>query len=99
MLYYIEYGCSQNTEALIVDAKSKDEALDYAYEQARYEFDSYDQTATIGEYEEYGTDEEYSNAYEEALENDIFYSAEKYDETNEIHEMIFNEYGVYELYG
>ena len=97
MLFYIEYGCPQSTESLILDADDFNQAYDFAITNAEELFNSYDQSALVGERDEYESDNEYWDVYEDTMNNNIFYSAEEYDEDNDFHKATFDDYGVYEI--
>ena len=97
MLFYVEYGCSQSTESLILDADDFNQAYDFAMTSAEELFDEYDQSATVGDRDEYESDDEYWDAYDDAMANDIHWVAEEYDEDNDFHKATFDEGGVYEI--
>ena len=91
MLFYINYGCTECTEQLIVSANSLQEAENYARIEAEDTYYSYDcNYLDRYEYEEL-TDDEFADMEFEYMNSDIFYFAEKYDKNNPIHIDVFEE--------
>lgn len=98
MLFYINYGCSQSHETLIVDADTFERANDYAEQAAQEVYYSYDCN--------YPSDEDYESYYEEGLteeeiadneymemQNDIYWSVEPFDESKDYHMEALHECG------
>ena len=86
MLYYITYSCGCGENDCIVKADSQDKALDYAYELAMEEYDSYAGLHGIRSIddiiEEEKLDEDDLTAwdiYTEERENSLSYSVDKYE--------------------
>lgn len=90
-LYFIEYGCSQCTEYLIVEAKDAAAAEYYAYTSAQDCYFGYD--CNYIEPEDYpdATEEELVEIENEEMELDIHYCVELYDSDNEDHQMWLRE--------
>ena len=92
MLYYITYGCSCESTSLIVEAKNEQDACDYAYLSAQESYSSYSYNDFDPiDYEEYATEEEMWDMFYEEMENDIHYSAERYNEHDEDHTMTYGD--------
>ena len=96
MLYYVEYGCSKSQESLIIEAEDRAQAELFAYESAIDEFESYDNSDLIN-MDEYDSEDEYWDAYEDTLANDISYLVAEYDEKNELHKNCFDEFGIFKI--
>lgn len=84
-LYFIEYGCSQCTEHLIVEAKDAAAAEYYAYTSAQDCYFGYDCNYIDPEDYPDATEEELVEIENEEMELDIHYLAEEFDESNEEH--------------
>lgn len=84
-LYYIEYGCSQCTERLIVSAKDESNANEYAYQSAQDLYFSYDCNFIDPEDYPEATEEELVEIEEQEMEMDIHYFVEDFDDSNEEH--------------
>ena len=89
-LFYIKYGCSVSHEQLIIEAETFERADEYAEGAAQDCYYSYDCNYPSDEdcayYEEEGMseDEISENEYMDMM-NDIDWTVEPYDETNEDH--------------
>lgn len=90
-LFYIEYGCSQCTERLIVSAKDGSNASEYAYQCAQDSYFSYDCNFIDPEDYPEATEEELVEIEEQEMELDIFYFVDDFDESNEEHVDILRE--------
>ena len=90
-LFYIEYGCSQCTEHLIVEAKDMGAAHEYAYQSAQDAYFSYDCNFIDPEDYPDADEEELVEIEEQEMEMDIHYFAESFDAENEDHQMTFEE--------
>ena len=90
-LYYIEYGCSICVEHLIVLAKDKQSALDYACQEAQTVYCSYD--CNYPDMEECaGMDEDdIAEMFQDEMAQDIQYYAVEYNPENEAHIMTMHE--------
>ena len=84
-LYFIEYGCSQCTERLIVEAKDAAAAEYYAYTSAQDCYFGYECNYIDPEDYPDATEEELVEIENEEMELDIHYLAEEFDESNEEH--------------
>lgn len=84
-LYFIEYGCSQGSEHLIVSAKDKAAAEYYAYISAQDTWYSYECNYIDPEDYPDATEEELVEIEGEEMEMDIHYCAEPFDDKNEEH--------------
>lgn len=85
-LYYVSYGCWQQSEDLIISAESLENAQNWAYQEAKDLWESWNS-------------DDYENWEEEvdARENEIEYSAEPYDPNNPDHIIAYDEDGVFEI--
>ena len=90
-LFYIEYGCSQCTEHLIVEAKDMGAAHEYAYIEAQNVYYSYDCNYPDVEDCEGMDEEEIAEMMQQDMEQDLCYFAEIFDPENEDHQMTFDE--------
>ena len=90
-LFYIEYGCSICTEHLIVEAKNKDSASEYAYQEAQNVYWSYDCNYPDVEDCDGMDEEEAAELMQQDMEQDLQYFAEPYDPENEDHIMTMRE--------
>lgn len=90
-LFYIEYGCSQCIEHLIVEAKDMGAAHEYAYQSAQEEYYSYDCNYPDVDDCEGMDEEEIAEMMQQDMEQDIQYFAEIYDPENEDHIMTMRE--------
>lgn len=93
MLFYIKYGCRCCTEELIVNARDKQAAEEYARLEAEdiyygYSCNSLDRY----EYDDL-TEEEFRDMEYSLMIEDIIYSAEKFNELNERHQTTYEEQG------
>lgn len=89
MMYYCCFGCSINSEEEIIEASSNVEALEYACQKALENFSNYDEglrgIQSFDEFVEKNTDfyendkEELLKAWNEYVENDIYYYVETFD--------------------
>ena len=84
-LFYIEYGCSQCTEHLVVSAKDEASAEYYAYTAAQDCYYSYDCNYIDPDDYPDATEDEFAEIECEEMEMDIHHSAELFDESNEDH--------------
>ena len=84
-LYFIEYGCSINSERLIVSAESQEDAEHYAYISAQDVWYSYECNMIDPEDYPDATEEELVEIEGEEMELDIHYYAEPFDPENEEH--------------
>ena len=85
-LYFVYYSCWEQSEDLIIKAKSLEEAEEWAYRQA------------VELWESWNSDD-YDNWEEEvdAREFEIGYIAEPYDPSNADHIIAYDEDGVFEI--
>lgn len=90
-LYYIEYGCSICTEHLIVLAKDKQSAQDYAYQEAQNVYYSYDCNYPNMEECEGMDEDDIAEMSREEMEQDIQYYATEYNSEIEDHAMTMHE--------
>ena len=90
-LYFIEYGCSQCTEHLIVSAKDEAAAEYYAYTSAQDTWYSYECNEIDPEDYPDATEEELVEIEGEQMEMDIHYCVGLYDPNNEDHQMWMRE--------
>ena len=98
MLFYTKYGCSISHERTIVKADSFERADEWAEHSAQEVYYSYDCNYPSEEdydcYEEDGlTEEEISESEYMDMLNDIDWTVEPYDETNEEHLDAMGEQG------
>ena len=89
-LFYIKYGCSDSHEQLIVEAESFERANEFAESAAQDVYYSYDCNYLSEEdyelYEEEGlTEDEISEQEYMDMLNDIDWTVELFDESNEEH--------------
>lgn len=92
-LFYIEYGCSQCKEQLIVEANDETDAIDYAYQSAQDSYWSYDCNYIDPDDYPDADEEDLAEIEEQDMETDIFYFAEPYDSSNEEHKEAMREQG------
>lgn len=90
-LYYIEYGCSICTEHLVVLAKDKQSALDYAYQEAQNVYYSYDCNYPDAEDCEGMDEDDIAEMMQEDMEQDIHYFAVEYNPEDEEHVMVMHD--------
>lgn len=85
-LYYVHYSCWEQSEDLIISAKSLEAAEDWAYQEAKELWESWHS-------------DDYDNWEEEvdARESEIDYGAELYDPSNADHIVAYDEDGVFEI--
>ena len=91
MIYYVEYGCSQETVSEVVDASSLEAVENWAKLQAEESYYSYD--CNYFDPDEYPdmTEEEFAEIQQEDMVMDTFYSVCEYDEENEDHRLALEE--------
>lgn len=83
--YFLEYGCSIHRDYLVVSAKDEFEVNRYGCVAAEEEYYSYNCNYLDREdYPDY-TDEEFEEAQQEEMENDINWAWDEFDPTNEDH--------------
>ena len=92
-LYFIEYGCTQCTEHLIVEAENAADAENYAYISAQDCWYSYECNMIDPEDYPDATEEELVEIENEEMEQDIHYLAEEFDASNEEHIETLHEQG------
>ena len=85
-LYFAHYGCWEQSEDLIIEAKSLEEAETWVYRQAVELWESWNS-------DDYDDWEEEVNA----RENEIQYGAEPYDPANTDHIIAYDEDGIFEI--
>lgn len=90
MKFIIEYGCSVTTEYLAVEAKSLEEAEQYAYQSAYECRESFEGLHGVLDFAEFCEEEEYDEeddsaweAYKEMVEWELHYHAHEFDPNNE----------------
>ncbi len=100
MLFYVTYGCEGvGSEEQIVEAECRSDAEEYAYESALDYRSGYEGICGILSYsdfcEENGIEDE--DAYNEMVENEIFYTVESYNAFDTSHRHALDEYEIYEI--
>ena len=99
MKYFITYGCGCGNEYAVIEAKNKDDAMNYARECAIENYQSFEgfhgvlDWAEVKEEYELEDDYEVDIAYAEEIENSIDYGVELFDETNDEHVDTLEEQG------
>lgn len=90
-LFYINYGCSCESDSLIVDAETISQACSYAEQAAEESYWSYD-CNYINPDDYPGADEdELAEIEEQEKEMDVHYFAEPFDAENEDHTATLEE--------
>lgn len=84
-LYYIEYGCSCEKCALIVEASHEGLAINYAQQAAVDSYYSYDCNYIDPEDYPNATEEELAEIEQEEMEYDVFHLVVAFDPNNECH--------------
>lgn len=103
MKFIIMYGCdSVGREWAAVDANDYEEAYRYAEQSAieyRASFEGFHGILTFEEFCEENENDDYEEAvndFFEYIQNEIRYSVEEYDESNEDHQdVLFSENGLF----
>lgn len=90
-LYLIEYGCSSYAECLVVLAKDKQAAVDYAYQEAQDLYYSYDSNYPSDEDCEGLNEDEVAEMAREDMEQDIRYQVTEYNPENVSHVIIMRD--------
>lgn len=94
MMYYCRYGCSINDTKEIIEAQNEASALEYAYQKAIEDFNSYEGLHGIQSFDEFveenidfyeNDEDDLIEAYNEYIENDIHYCVETFDFKNYVH--------------
>ena len=85
-LYYVYYGCWEQSEDLIISAESLEAAQNWAYQEAKDLWESWH----LDDYEDWAE-------AADARENEIEYNAEPYDPKNPDHIVAYDEDGVFEI--
>ncbi len=103
-LFYIEYGCGCGQNCMIIQAKSQEAAIDYAYEKAVEDYESYEGLHGIPSREDVAEEHEIEDSasdeveeiYIEERESWLDYCAEPYDAENTDHSSAIED-GVWEI--
>ena len=104
MKYVINYGCGCGDNEMVVEAKTREAALNYAYQQAIDEYDMYAGLHDIPDVEDVcedwgiedsGSDEAWEK-YCETRESWLDYAVEEFDENNFAHQELL-EVEVYDI--
>ena len=94
MLFYVEYGCTCEHVAQVVEADSLERVQEAAQAWAYESYWSYD---IQPDPEEFESNEEWVDACEEDCEYNVFWLVETYDSSNELHMDVKEENGIYEI--
>lgn len=90
-LYFIEYGCSCEKCALVVEADHEGIAINYAQQAAVDSFYSYDCNYIDPDDYPNASEEELEEIEQELVEFDVFHSVVAFDPTNEDHKSTLKE--------
>jgi hypothetical protein len=85
MLCIVQFGCTQQTTYLAVEADSCEEAREFAEESAIEAWESYESNVEQNEFERY------SDAWWDTLHSEIHYAVEPFDDSDDFHFDILKE--------
>jgi hypothetical protein len=93
MLCIVQFGCTQCTSYLAVEADDYDAAVEFAEESAIDSWESYNSNV------EHNEDERYSDAWWDTVYSEIHYAVEPYDDSDDFHYSILEEqnYGFFNI--